>query len=98
MELGDQVSVQGIHKVRKRKKGKVGESKKDSYGVSTYRPEYLGKPETLKKGQTTVSANLNREHKSNHQHCKQHIHLVHGWYYQQPAVFWILQTTATSTL
>lgn len=70
MELGPhQVSVQRIHKVRKRKNGKEGEMK-DSYGVSTYHP----KPETLKKSQTTVSANLNHEHNSNNQHCKQHMH------------------------
>jgi hypothetical protein len=66
MESGDhQVSVQGIHKVRKRKNGKE-RALKDSYGVSTYRPVYHGKPETLKKGQTTVSANLNHEHNSNY--------------------------------
>jgi hypothetical protein len=58
MELGDQVNVQRIHKVRKRKKREDGELKKDRYGVSTHRPQHLGKPETLKKGQTTVSANL----------------------------------------
>lgn len=95
MELGDhQVTVQGIHKVRKTKNGKEGELK-DSYGVSTYKPVYHGKPETLKKGQTTVSANLNHEHNSNHHQCKQH---THGQYYQQSAVFQILQTTAISTL
>jgi hypothetical protein len=95
MESGDhQVSVQGIHKVRKRKNGKQG-ALKNSYGVSTYRPVYHGKPETLKKGQTTDSANLYHEHNSNYQHCKQH---MHGWYYQQSAVFQILQTTAISTL
>jgi hypothetical protein len=42
-----------------------------------------------------VSANLNHEHTFNHQHCKQHIH---EWYYQQPAIFQILQTTTTSAL
>jgi len=74
MESGDhQVSAQGIHKARKRKNTKEGELK-DSYGVSTYRPVYHGKPETLKRGQTTVNANLNHEHNSNHQHCKQHMH------------------------
>jgi hypothetical protein len=71
MELGDQVNLQRIHKVRKRKKGKDGELKKDSYGVSAYRPQYLGKPETPRKGHTTVSTNLNIKHNFNHQHCKQ---------------------------